>query len=147
MAFWTAADQQERETFTKSFGVFAVADPDEWDDFNVGTENDMDFNAFLISPTFAVADVSTVFVTFDSHWRPEGTQAGVLTATFDNGDTVEILRFDSTTTVDDGSHLNETVDLSVEVPEGATTMSLTWSMTQAGNNWFWAIDNLRVIAG
>ncbi len=147
MPFWTSADQQERGAFTKAFGVFAVADPDEWDDFNAGTTDEMDYNTFLTSPALAVTGVARVFITFDSHWRPEDHQVAVLTATFDTGEQVELLRYDSVTTADDGSNLNETVDVSVIVPPGAATMTLTWSMLTAGNDWFWAIDNVRVVGG
>ncbi len=40
--FWTAADQQARGEFTKGTGVIAVADGDEWDDFNGGAGGNTD---------------------------------------------------------------------------------------------------------
>ncbi|MEO1472204.1 MAG: hypothetical protein AAFV86_24495, partial [Pseudomonadota bacterium] len=40
--FWQAADGQARNEFTKGTGVIAVADGDEWDDFNGGAAGNAD---------------------------------------------------------------------------------------------------------
>jgi hypothetical protein len=41
---------------------------------------------------------------------------------------------------------NETVTIPITQPQGASTMVLTFGLTDAGNNWWWAIDNLYVVA-
>lgn len=48
--FWTSADQQAREEFTKGTGVIAIADGDEWDDFNVGSGTGDEFTSVLTTP-------------------------------------------------------------------------------------------------
>lgn len=143
--FWTAADSQQRGDFSRASGVFAVADPDEWDDLsNAGSVTGRDFNTFLTTPDLDVRGHVKVSLSFDSHWRPEGTQTATVTARFDVGGDVEVLRFDSNNTSDNGGNLNESVGLSIDIPSGASKMMLTWGMTDAGNNWYWAVDNIRV---
>ncbi|WP_295047743.1 hypothetical protein [uncultured Paracoccus sp.] len=49
--FWTSADQQQRDHFTLGDGVIAIADPDEWDDFNGGAAGQADsFDSRLKTP-------------------------------------------------------------------------------------------------
>lgn len=52
--FWTSADGQNRADFTKGAGVIAIADPDEWDDFNGGSQNGADFNSTIATPAIAL---------------------------------------------------------------------------------------------
>lgn len=52
--FWTSADGQNRADFTLGQGVFAIADPDEWDDFNAGSQNGADFDSTITTPTIAL---------------------------------------------------------------------------------------------
>ena len=56
----------------------------------------------------------------------------------------EILRLDSTTTNDDGGWRNESVAIEVLVPTSASGIQFAYAMTEAGNNWYWAIDNIRL---
>jgi hypothetical protein len=53
--FWTSADGQNRGDFAKGAGVVAIADPDEWDDFNAGSQNGADFDSTITTPTIALA--------------------------------------------------------------------------------------------
>jgi len=48
--FWTSADGQQRTDFTLGTGVIAIADGDEWDDFNGGSVAGDDFNTVLTTP-------------------------------------------------------------------------------------------------
>lgn len=48
--FWVATDGQNRADFAKGRGVIAVADPDEWDDVNGGSQNGADFNSTITTP-------------------------------------------------------------------------------------------------
>ncbi len=54
-AFWTSADGQNRSDFTKGAGVVAIADPDEWDDFNTGSLDGSDFASTLTTPTIPLS--------------------------------------------------------------------------------------------
>lgn len=68
--FWTAADQQQRSTFTLGTGVIAVADPDEWDDFNDGTQTGGDFDTTIATPAVDLIPAGG--------GQPEGEIAGVI---------------------------------------------------------------------
>ncbi|MEM7387383.1 MAG: hypothetical protein AAF514_20790, partial [Verrucomicrobiota bacterium] len=141
--FWAAVDDQRRSEFTKAMGAAAIADPDEWDD-NGNPASVGNFESYLTSPDFEVrAEAGTsITVVFDSSWRPEGNQTGNLTVSVDGGDSIAVLRHDTATTQD--NETNETKVLQVPVPAGANNMNLTFGMFDAGNNWFWAIDNVLV---
>ena len=52
--FWTAADGQNRADFAAATGVIAIADPDEWDDFNGGSQTGADFDSTLTTPAIAL---------------------------------------------------------------------------------------------
>ncbi|MEL6476246.1 MAG: hypothetical protein AAFR17_02890, partial [Pseudomonadota bacterium] len=60
--FWTSADGQNRGDFTLAQNVAAIADPDEWDDFNDGSQTGSDFNSTITTPTIAL-EVPAVPVT------------------------------------------------------------------------------------
>ncbi|MFN3613826.1 MAG: metallophosphoesterase, partial [Rubrimonas sp.] len=81
-------------------------------------------------------------ISFDSHWRPENDQTGQLLISIDGAAPAELLRLDSDTTRDDGSSLNQRVSIDVSIPLGASSLTLFWKMSDAGNNWYWAIDNV-----
>ncbi len=56
--FWLSADGQSRDSFTLGQGVIAVADTDEWDDFNAGAAGNTDeFDTTLTTPGIALAPV------------------------------------------------------------------------------------------
>ena len=87
---------------------------------------------------------------FDSSWRDEFDdnyhQTANITAFYDGGAAVEILRWES----DSASSLfhddapNEHVILGLNNPAGASEMVLNFGLFDAGNDWWWAIDNVRV---
>ncbi len=140
--WWAAtAGDQRRTEFTRGTGTVAVADPDEWDDAgspsSIGT-----FNSFLTSPTISIADApaNSLTLAFDSAFRPEGNQRATLTVSYDGAAAITLL--DWVTTGDDKT--NEQIVLALGNPEGAASMVLTWGLTNAGNNWYWAIDNVVV---
>jgi hypothetical protein len=153
VSFWQEADQQLREEFTKGSGRIAVADPDEWDDFDpFGIDPDATgvFNARLTSPTINLNGVTenTVVLRFDSSWRPEDTQKVAVWVSFDGGAYTQILVWDSDTSSPDfkPDATNETVELPISNPAGATSMNLRWEMFDATNDWWWAVDNIVVAA-
>lgn len=146
--WWSAtAEDQLRSEFTKSSGSIAVADPDEWADlaFNPGF-----YNTFLTTPNIALAGVAanTVQLRFDSSWRPEDTQTASVRVSFDGQPSTEVLKFSS---VAGDTHFkpdatNETITLPVNNPAGATNIAIEFGMTDAGNDWWWAIDNIEVFS-
>lgn len=142
---WKAADRaiQKRDEFTKANNLLAIADPDEWDD--VGSPSSKGtFDSTLATPTIDVASVDKLKLTFDSHWRPYANQTGLLLASFDDGTPVELLRYDSNTTDDSGTFRNQAVTVDFNVPSGASDLVLSWRLFNAGNDWYWAIDNISL---
>jgi hypothetical protein len=162
-SFWISADNQTRDQFTLGTGVLAIADPDEWDDAAHPTTdengNSLYYYSFLKTPPIDITGMTAnaVFVKFDSSWRPEGfddwggtnNQTGTLTVSYDGGPPIEILHYDS----QEGGPFykpdsqNEPVFLQLSNPTGATNMVLTFGLTKAANDWWWAFDNLEVNAG
>ncbi len=133
---WNASAGQARDQFAKGRNVVAVADGDEWDDSSPGAR----METFLTTPDIALAGIGadTVTLQFDSSWRTE-PQTGVVSVSFDGGELTQLLLYTSETP----DALNETVLLPINNPEGATSMAITFGY-EAGNNWWWAIDNIKV---
>ena len=147
-SWWAqVAGDQERSLFDQGNAVVAVADPDEWDDLP-RAEGLM--NAFLSTPVIDVSGMQadTLGLKFDSSWRQEDTQTASITVQFDGGAPTEILRWESAG--GDPAFLkpdatNETVTVDLNNPSGAGEMVITFGMLDAGNDWWWAIDNVEVI--
>lgn len=141
----TTAGNQRRAEFLKGTGTVAVADGDEWDD-RPRTAGSM--NTFLSTPAISLANIQpgSVVLRFDSSWRPEEPQKAVIRVQFDNGIHTEILRWVGNTGSPDfhADNVNETVTMTINNPAGASTMKITWGYIDAGNNWWWAIDNVTV---
>jgi hypothetical protein len=155
--WWIAvAGDQRRSEFELGQGTVAIADPDEWDDsthpngYNVAEDP---YDTWLSTPSINVADfeAGSVQLKFDSSWRPEFDsnyhQTANIIATYDVGGQVEILRWESDATSpyyksDDST--NETIVLDLDVPTGATSVVFTFGLFDAGNDWWWAIDNIEV---
>lgn len=143
--FWSLTAGQDRDLFTKGMNVIAVADPDEWDDGD-GTGTALGtFNSFLSTAPISIAGAppESLQLQFDSSWRPFADQTGTVTVAFDGGLEQELLRFDGS--VPDA--LNDTVRIPLENPGGAANMVLTFGLAMAGNDWWWAVDNLAVFQG
>jgi hypothetical protein len=154
-AWWIqAAEDQDRSLFELGSGTVAVADPDEWDDderlpIPIATDP---YDTWLTTPSINIAAVipGTLELKFDSSWRPEFDddyhQTASITASFDGGDPVEVLLWES----DEASAnfkpyaVNETVTVALPNPAGATSVVLTFGLFDAGNDWWWAIDNVEV---
>lgn len=143
--FWTKADTQEREDFDLGQGVIAVADPDEWDD-NGSPASKGYFDSTLSSPSVKVKGGQNLSLGFASHYKQEDIQTAEVTAVFDNGEKQQVLIYDNKSTSDNrnGHVLNKYEVKSINVPEGATSMKLQWRMYNAKNNWYWAIDDIRL---
>jgi hypothetical protein len=191
--WWTqTAGDQNRSSFTLGYGVVAVADPDEFDDFSAGSGEGRGpapdacvtgstavgcYEATFTTPAIPLTGVApgAARLIFDSSWRPEDSMAGEVLVSFNGGAFAPIRTYASVqedgtpdpdpsgdntswTKITDGvaqvgpilaqtALLNETVDIPVNNPAGATSMQVRWRMLDAGNDWWWATDNIQVYAG
>lgn len=133
--FWAQAGGQDRSAFTLGTGTVAVADSDEFDD-----NGDPDpFDSNMRTPAIQLDNVTANSVTleFDSSFRPEGSQQGLLDVSFDGGST-----WSNVLTLDTQDDRNTRYAMDINNPDTGT-MEFRFSYTGA-NNWWWAIDNIRV---
>ncbi|MEV4513455.1 alkaline phosphatase family protein [Dactylosporangium sp. NPDC049525] len=146
MPFWTAADTQDRGAFTRASGVFAVADPDEWDDRGNPTASSTFDSTLSGEPVSIPAGTSTLYLGFASHYRQEGNQKADVTVSFNGGSAVTVVHYGpSTADANAGADAqNAYVTRSIAVPAGATTARFAWRLYDAANNWFWAVDDVTV---
>lgn len=169
--FWTvAAGQQRREEFgtvSGASGTVAVADPDEY--FDLGDPDDPThggyFSSSMTSPSFNVTAGNFYGVGFASSWRDESfdddapgftnanNQAVEVIVKYDNGTEEQITRWHSDDTdaafpfkndLPDELFVADGGDLFFEAPTGATTATLEFRLANAGNDWWWAVDNIEV---
>ncbi len=143
--FWTRAATQERELFTLAKGVFAVADPDEWDDKNSPSQSGR-FASVLKSPPIDIAAGTTTYLSFVSHYRQEGNQTAEVRISFDGGPEQVILHYDSNPNSDNGGGdvQNRKVELTIPAPPEDSKLVISWALFNAVNNWFWAIDQITL---
>jgi len=157
------AGDQDRTVFTdpaknggKNRGIVAVADPDEWDDFNNTVPPY--FNALMTTPVFQTPglDGKSLGVMFDSSWRDEAfddgpapqlnNQTAVILASYNGSPFSEILRWESDPAdpnfKDDAA--NETVMFNVNPPADTTNVQLRFGLLESANDWWWAIDDVKV---
>ena len=176
LEWWTrTAEDQRRSEFTgvhndgKGIGKGAVSDPDEWDDW--GGNGDPDalsrWNGHLITPPIKIkgAAAKSLVLTLDSSWRPEDTQSAEITVSFDGGKEERILFFESVgidagahtlvtiptlklkeEKLNDGEQINETLEIPIDNPGGAAEMVISFGVIDAQNDWWWAIDNIKLIS-
>jgi hypothetical protein len=143
--FWLFVKDSNRSQFSNSSGVFAVADPDNWDALGdpeaLGT-----FNSLLETPTINIAGVPAgqLLLAFDSSWRDEDTQTAVVEVDFGSGYQTA-LRWESVAGPnfhDDNE--NESVLLMLNNPAGATTAKVRFGLINSTDDWWWAVDNIRI---
>lgn len=135
--FWTrTAPSQKREANVRARGVFAVADPDEWDDKSSPSSSGK-FDSTLASPGYDVTGRSSVRLDYFSHYLQEGAQRGTVSVSFDGGPE-RIVR------AHDADGLAQQISVTVAVPSGARTARASWRLFDAGNNWYWAVDAPRL---
>lgn len=145
--WWPTVDDQRRSEFTQGIGTVAIADSDEYDD---AAHPDGTYNTYLKTPDIDIAgrEANSLTLRFDSSWRPEPNQKVTITATYDGGAPVEVLRFESVETSPDFKDDNSTNDelvVPLHNPAGAKKVMLTFGYFDADNNWFWAIDNIEIL--
>jgi hypothetical protein len=167
--WWPTVDNQNRANFLNATGGAAIADPDEWDD---APHLKGLFNSYMTTPEISVAGkaANSLVLAFDSSWRPEGfddgganwpvdengaainNQTAVITAQWDNGTPVEVVRWDSDNQDKapgdfykaDNEFINEAAIAALNNPGGAQKLTLKFGLIEAANDWWWAIDNVAV---
>ncbi|WP_405093224.1 alkaline phosphatase family protein [Micromonospora sp. NBC_01392] len=132
--FWTRAQSdQERENGLRLRGVFAVADSDEFDDLPGGST----FDSTLVSPTCPVTAGGSLSIRYVTHYVQEGGQTGDVLVSFNGRRDQVVKRY----TTDARARVES---LTVPVPANATSVRVKFRYYNASNNWFWAVDDLRV---
>ncbi|MBW2567224.1 MAG: hypothetical protein JRE24_10225, partial [Deltaproteobacteria bacterium] len=148
-SWWAqVAGDQGRASFDNGSAVVAVVDPDEWDDL---PHVDGLYNALMSTPVIDVSAVeaSTLQLKFDSSWLQEDTQTASISVSYDSGIPIEVLRWESAggdPAFFKPDAVNEAVTVELNNPAGAQEMVITFGMLDAGNDWWWAIDNVKVIS-
>ncbi|GAA4227773.1 hypothetical protein FHR32_000750 [Streptosporangium album] len=133
--FWSRAQRDQwRELFVRGRGVFAVADSDEWDDRPHGTGT---FNSTLASAPYPVAGRHAVRIGYVTHYRQNGGQRAQVLVSFDRGRTKVVKAYTA-------DAISKVESIPVAVPAGATRMTVRFRYSNADNDWYWAIDDLRV---
>jgi hypothetical protein len=161
-AWWVAAaGDQQRGEFALGQGTVAVADPDEWDDKGNpinGNPFAGYYNALFKSPAISLAGAvpSAVKLSFSSSWRDEccddgptdtNNQTARIRVSYDNGTNFsELLRWESnpSSSFFKNDATNESVVVNLNNPAGASSAILEFGLLGAGNDWWWAIDNINV---
>ncbi len=184
--FWIeVSNDQGRSQFTRGQGTVAVADPDEWNDLGNPANNIGFFNTFLETPFFDInailANGDRLKFQMDSSWRPqccddgdffapnENNQTATIRARFEDGSTVELLRWESapffffdtagvkhpsTNPADTPNPFFKDIDLNellfVDLSSLLTTTHLgfilEFGLFKAGDDWWWAMDNMEAIS-
>jgi len=144
MPFWTAADGQDRANFTRAAGVLAVADADEWDDRGAPTSTST-FDSTLTSAAIPIATgQKDLFVGFASHYRQEGSQKADVVVEFTRPGQLPVAANVLHYGPGSPDAQNTYVRRGVAVPPGATSATVSWRLYDAGNNWYWAVDDVKV---
>lgn len=140
--WYQVAEGERREEFAAADQgfVIAVADSDEWDD---AVHAEGRYHTVLSTPTIPIAGGNSETLSFDTSWRPRRDQVATIRAVFDNGDDVEVLRWESDDdSVNYQSYTLDRVDVDVTFPATASEVVLNFGYEGEGDFW-WAIDNLE----
>jgi hypothetical protein len=144
---WVATEgNQERFLFSSGTGTVMVADPDAFDD---GTDIDPNlFRALVTTPAIPLAGVSpnTLVLNLNSSFRPYDGMTARVAVRFDNGSFNNILEYTTANSGGDSNlmRVDETLALNVANPAGAGNVQFRFEMAEAGNDWWWAVDNIQV---
>ena len=131
--------------------VALVADPDEADDGGNTNLGATDFNSYIIRTyDISAADNATLSISFDYDFVTEDSQTGVVDVSFDGGATWEnILTIGPivsstvfSTTLGEQSTFVAGTDFTADL--AATEMVVRWGCITAGNDWWFAVDNVSL---
>ncbi len=161
-SWWTsAAGDQGRAEFTLGQGTVAVADPDEWDDKGSpisAAPFGGYYNAFMATPAIPLSGAApgALRLSFDSSWRPEccddgpshtNDQTATIRVSYDEGASfTQMLRWESNPASPSfkPDATNESLTLDLQNPAGASSVIVEFGLIDAGNDWWWAIDSLKL---
>ncbi len=156
------AGNQDRILFEEGDGNILVADADEYDDQAKVDGRDLDegggvgfpdaMNVFLTTPSISLNgfDRGSARLLFDSSFRPYDMMTGLVDVSFDNGATwknlvtLDLEAFDGVNSSLD--RVSEEVTVSLGAPANAASAMIRFGLTDAGNDWWWALDNIQVTA-
>ncbi|MBU6173406.1 MAG: Ig-like domain-containing protein, partial [Planctomycetes bacterium] len=155
--FWIGADNQGRDQFALGNGTLAIADTDEYDD---GLAAVRPFQSTLITKPVSLAGVApnSVKLEFDSSFRPEDSQIGRLSVSYDGGTNwTQLLELNPTNTDNDAPFAKKNINerLVTGLPTGggvaigavnnpSSGTLLFRFYTEGGNDWWWALDDLLI---
>ena len=136
-----------RSLFHRASGVLLVADANAR---KTAPDASGTMSSYLSTPPIDISHLkaSRFEVRFDSSWHSVAPMAGNLSVSFDGMPSIQIFRYDS----DPNSPSfqldtwNEKVCAVFEKRPGVDSFVLTLGMLHAGQDGWWAIDNLEVIA-
>jgi len=131
---WTwAVGTEKRHYFTRGSGKVAIAESKH---HRLAAGEKM--TTELTSPSIPVTAGTVYQLEFDSHYR-QGSEdnSGSVTLTFDNGVSKKMHEFTA-----DAFSTHEQYEFTV--PDGATSVTATFTYANAQDDWFWAIDNVTV---
>jgi hypothetical protein len=162
-SFWLDADDQTRSQFSRASGTIFVADPDEWEDAPVlpNTPRPLSdfYDARAKTPVITIpAGIPNgkIRLAFDSSWRPEGQDDGAVnnlnnqtasvSISYNGGAQTQIINWGSDPLAANfkPDAQNEAINLALPNHNNATNVQLQFDLGVAWNDWWWAIDNLRI---
>ena len=147
--FWLAASgDQGRGAFALGDGVVAVADPDEWHDAPTDRGSEGGFLAVMTTPEIPLegAAPGTLHLAFDSTWNPDEPSVARVFADFDRGGRVQVMEWHSKAGHENFKPAapNERVTVAVDQPARARSVRLVFQLGESNNDWYWAVDDIRL---
>ncbi|MCG9127844.1 hypothetical protein JT359_09635 [Candidatus Poribacteria bacterium] len=172
LEWWVqTAEDQERSQFAskekngKGMGNGVVSDPDEWDDWTENGDPDSisSWNGHINTPSINIqgAGPNSLVLSLDSSWRPYADQTAEITTSFDGGKEERILLFSSSgeqtlvtiptlnkneEVLNDLEQVNESLEIPINNPDGADELVISFGLLTAGNDWWWAFDNVKLVS-
>jgi len=145
---WVATElNQERSMFTRGTGTVMVSDPDAYDD--IGNIENNAYNVLMTTPAISLANVAanTAVLNFDSSFRPYDAMTATVEVSFDGGTNfTNLLTMNAGNSGGDSSltRVDEAMSIPLANPAGASSMLIRFGMSNADNDWWWAVDNVTV---
>ncbi|GHE70904.1 hypothetical protein GCM10018771_61090 [Streptomyces cellulosae] len=135
--FWErTAPGQYREDFSLGRRVIAVADPDEWNDLGEPSRTST-FDSTLVSPACATPPGGRLTLSYVTHYWQLGAQRGEVLVSFDSGPDRLLKAYAA-------DRFDSRESLAVTVPRGARTITVKFRLRDARNDWYWALDDVRL---
>lgn len=135
-----------RSSFANASGTILIADGGLWSNLPhpAGT-----MTTIAYTPAVSLTGIrpGSLAISFDSSWRPKNQQTALISASFDGGSTfTEVMRWESSVSSSNyhPDAVNQHVTVPVNNPFGATSAIFAFTYTNAGADYWWAIDNVEV---